>query len=284
VDPLQADLVAQIINLKNLSAATTSPEDFAGIMSEIQDLEQQLAALQGSVPSPANTVPPPVPEPNSSVDPAQADLMAQIINLKNLSAVTTSPEELAGIMGKIQDLEQQLAVLQGSIAPPGNTVPPPTPEPNPPLDPVQAALMAQIIALKNSFPSAAAPDDPIAIWNKIMELERQLEALREANPPSANAAPPVKPDPAQTGDSAPANAAGARKGKLSIASNQNGQANAPAQGNQITIFWNGGPGIILQTAGSFGPAGWQDVPDTEGKNSVDLPISTTGTFFRAVKR
>jgi hypothetical protein len=142
-----------------------------------------------------------------------------------------------------------------------------------------------IIALKNSFPSAAAPEDPIAIWNKILELERQWEALRESNPPSANAAPPGKPDLAQPGDPAPANTAGARKSnKLSIASNKNWQTNAQSKGNLMTISWNGGPGIILQTARSFGNAGWQDVPDTEGKNSVDLPLSNTGTFFRAVKR
>ena len=282
-DPVQADLLAKIITLKTL-LSTAPPEALADLMCELQDLEQQLAERQGSIPPPANAVPPGVPGPDSSVDPAQADLIAQIINLKSLLATTTSPEDHAGILGKIDDLERQLAVLQGSAPASVSTVPPSVAEPVASVDPAQAELMAQIIALKDSFPSAAASEDPIAFWNKLLELEERLEAMRESNPPS-NVAPPGKPDPAQPVDLALANAAGANKrNQLSIASNQNGQTNAQSPGNLIAISWNGGPGIILQTAGSLGNAGWRDVPDTEGKSRVDLPVANTGTFFRAVKR
>ena len=283
-DPVQADLIAKFITLKTL-LSTAPPEALADLMCELQDLEQQLAERQGSIPPPVNAVPPGVAGPDSSVDPAQAELMAQIVNLKSLLATTTSPEDHAGILGKIDDLERQLAVLQGSAPASVSTVPPSVAEPVASVDPAQAELMAQIIALKNSFPAAAAPEDPIAFWDKLLELEERLEAMRESSPPSSNVAPPGKPDPAQPVNPAPANAAGASKSnKLSIASNQNSPTNARSQDNLMTISWNGGPGIILQTSGSLGNAGWRDVPDTEGKSRVDLPMANTGIFFRAVKR
>jgi isoquinoline 1-oxidoreductase len=54
-------------------------------------------------------------------------------------------------------------------------------------------------------------------------------------------------------------------------------------GDRIQLSWNGGPGIKLQKTTSFAPADWQDVPGTEGVNSIELPASDACSFFRLIK-
>src|SRR5512133_3293154 len=67
--------------------------------------------------TPTSSSQPLKPDPIPAVDPAQADLIAQIIALKKSITATTPPEEVAAIMAKIAELNKQLAVLQGSATP-----------------------------------------------------------------------------------------------------------------------------------------------------------------------
>jgi nicotinate dehydrogenase subunit B len=54
-------------------------------------------------------------------------------------------------------------------------------------------------------------------------------------------------------------------------------------GDQIQLSWNGGPGIKLQRSSSLANPVWQDVPDTDAKNSVNLPLTEATAFFRVFK-
>ncbi len=51
----------------------------------------------------------------------------------------------------------------------------------------------------------------------------------------------------------------------------------------LTLSWNGGSGIRLQKAGSLNLPAWQDVPDTDGKSTVTVPLLDGNSFFRVVK-
>ena len=280
---LPEDLIAQIIKLKNSVTAVTSPEELGNIMGKIDDLERQLAILQGSLQPPVSSMPPSQPDPSLPADPVQADLIEKIIGLKNTMAATTSPEEQAAIMRQIDDLNEQLSVLQSASQPPTDPVPP-KPEPSP-VDPKQAALIEQIIKLKNALSVTSSTETQAALINEIQELEKQVALLQSstATQPALNATPPNKTEEGPTPDPARAATGGMANNKLFIVNNYR-PVSAKPQGNLVTITWNGGPGIFLQTSTTLGGAGWQDVPNTDGKSSVDLPLSNTGTFFRVIRR
>ncbi|MBI2926486.1 MAG: hypothetical protein HYY24_12395 [Verrucomicrobia bacterium] len=53
--------------------------------------------------------------------------------------------------------------------------------------------------------------------------------------------------------------------------------------DKLSLSWNGGAGIKLQTAPSLTPPNWQDVPGTDGASSVELPLTDPSAFFRLVK-
>jgi hypothetical protein len=279
---LPDDLIAQIINLKNSVTTITSPEELSCIMGKIDDLERQLALLQGSLQPPIPSLPPSPPEPSLPVDPAQADLMQKIIGLKNAMAAATLPEEQGAIMRQIDDLNQQLSLLQAASQPPLDPIPP-KPEP-PPSDPNQTELIDQIIGLKNLMTTTTTPEEHAAIMQKIDVLTQQLILLQNSTPsqPALNVIPPAKTDAGT--NPGPAAATGAMaSNKLWIVNNSR-PVSAKPQGNLVTITWNGGPGIRLQMSITVGNAGWQDVPNTEGQSSVDLPMSNTGTFFRIIRK
>lgn len=60
-----------------------------------------------------------------------------------------------------------------------------------------------------------------------------------------------------------------------------GQVALTAAGNQVTLTWTAGPLIRLQRASSVTGA-WEDVPNSQGQNSVSLPLGTGPVFFRLV--
>ncbi|MBI2948894.1 MAG: xanthine dehydrogenase family protein molybdopterin-binding subunit [Verrucomicrobia bacterium] len=60
--------------------------------------------------------------------------------------------------------------------------------------------------------------------------------------------------------------------------------NAPERsGDQLRLTWNGGPGVKLQKSASLNNPVWQDVPDTDGRSSVSLPLADGAAYFRLVK-
>lgn len=64
-----------------------------------------------------------------------------------------------------------------------------------------------------------------------------------------------------------------------------GVAIASASGGQVTVTWDGGAGILLQSRTAFDNTDWQEVPNTEAQSSVTLPISNTGhMFFRLTRQ
>ena len=54
-------------------------------------------------------------------------------------------------------------------------------------------------------------------------------------------------------------------------------------GNVWRLSWLGGPGIRLQQTASLSQRDWQDVPDTDGANSVLVPLSSADSFFRLIR-
>jgi hypothetical protein len=146
-------------------------------------------------------------------------------------------------------------------------------------------LIEQIIKLKNALSVTSSTETQAALINEIQELEKQVALLQSSTPtqPALNATPPNKTEEGPTPDPALAATGGMANNKLFIVNNYR-PVNAKPQGNLVTVTWNGGPGIILQTSTTIGGAGWQDVPNTDGKSSVDLPLSNTGTFFRVIRR
>jgi hypothetical protein len=127
MDPVESDLIAKIVLLKNTVGPNTSAEEFSVIMAQIDALQKELQALQAaratpSVPSQPDK-PDPTPPPPANMDPVRADLIAKIVILKNRIGPNTSAEEVAGIMLQIEDLEKQLRALESAWAPP----PPPPP-------------------------------------------------------------------------------------------------------------------------------------------------------------
>jgi hypothetical protein len=164
VDPAQADLIAQIIDLKKAMAAANSPEAAAAIMSKIEELEKQLAALQPQTQPPINAVQP------TAADPAQAELIAQIVKLKGLLSATTSPEDQAAIMAKIQDLEKQLSVLQAQNQPPANTVPPPKPGPASYANPEQPGAVGGVAENKLTIASKQSEQSSPKFKGKLVTI------------------------------------------------------------------------------------------------------------------
>jgi len=51
-------------------------------------------------------------------------------------------------------------------------------------------------------------------------------------------------------------------------------------GGQTAFSWTAGPLVLLQTAGTLSNGVWQDVPNTQGSNSVTLPLGSGAKFFR----
>jgi starch binding protein with CBM20 domain/predicted carbohydrate-binding protein with CBM48 len=54
----------------------------------------------------------------------------------------------------------------------------------------------------------------------------------------------------------------------------------PTTPGQAALSWTAGPLVRLQNAASLLNATWQDVPNTQGSNSVTLPIGPNRQFFR----
>src|SRR5512144_2833678 len=52
----------------------------------------------------------------------------------------------------------------------------------------------------------------------------------------------------------------------------------------LRLSWVGGPGIRLQQTTSLVNPGWQDLPDSEGQSSLELPTAEAMAFFRLVQR
>jgi hypothetical protein len=56
----------------------------------------------------------------------------------------------------------------------------------------------------------------------------------------------------------------------------------PGAGGQATLVWTAGPLIRLQAAGGLVNSSWQDVPNTQGSNSVTVPLGPGTKFFRLI--
>jgi len=54
----------------------------------------------------------------------------------------------------------------------------------------------------------------------------------------------------------------------------------PAAGPQATLTWTAGPLVRLQSSTSPPGAAWQDVPNTQGSNSLTVPLGPGQKFFR----
>ncbi|MBI2926488.1 MAG: hypothetical protein HYY24_12405 [Verrucomicrobia bacterium] len=54
-------------------------------------------------------------------------------------------------------------------------------------------------------------------------------------------------------------------------------------GDKLSLSWNGGAGIKLQTTPSLTAPSWQDVPGTDGASSIESPLTDPSAFFRLVK-
>jgi RNA polymerase sigma factor (sigma-70 family) len=50
--------------------------------------------------------------------------------------------------------------------------------------------------------------------------------------------------------------------------------------DSVTITWEADPSVLLQTTPTLTHPVWTDVPNTQGKGSVSLPVSKAGAFFR----
>ena len=55
-------------------------------------------------------------------------------------------------------------------------------------------------------------------------------------------------------------------------------------GNTLRLSWLGGTGIRLQKAASLVNPDWQDVLDSEGQSSLELPMTEAMAFFRLAQR
>lgn len=52
--------------------------------------------------------------------------------------------------------------------------------------------------------------------------------------------------------------------------------------DSVRVTWDSDPNVHLQTSPSLSRAVWTDVPNTQGKGSAILPVSTASGFFRTV--
>lgn len=55
-------------------------------------------------------------------------------------------------------------------------------------------------------------------------------------------------------------------------------------GNRLELSWRGASGVRLQETTSLANPGWQDLPDSEGQSSLELPMTKAMAFFRLVQR
>jgi hypothetical protein len=51
-------------------------------------------------------------------------------------------------------------------------------------------------------------------------------------------------------------------------------------GDHVLLRWNGAPARKLQRSLSLANPNWTDVPGSEGRSSISLPIDTGNEFFR----
>ena len=51
----------------------------------------------------------------------------------------------------------------------------------------------------------------------------------------------------------------------------------------LNLTWEFAPGFVLQRAASLSPAVWSDVPDSEDRDSVELPLTNSIGFFRLAR-
>jgi len=57
---------------------------------------------------------------------------------------------------------------------------------------------------------------------------------------------------------------------------------APAR-DKLTLTWPGAPGLKLQKTSNLVAPTWQDVPNTDGQSSVEVPVGPGNEFFRGVQ-
>lgn len=54
-------------------------------------------------------------------------------------------------------------------------------------------------------------------------------------------------------------------------------------GNTLTLEWDGGPGIRLQTRTDLDGGAWEDVPGTAGQSRAEIPVSGNRAFFQLTR-
>ncbi len=57
----------------------------------------------------------------------------------------------------------------------------------------------------------------------------------------------------------------------------------PVAEGQVTLTWNGRPGVRLQSAAALGGGGWAEVPGTDGQSQAVVPVGPGARFFRLIK-
>lgn len=54
--------------------------------------------------------------------------------------------------------------------------------------------------------------------------------------------------------------------------------------DKLTITWPGAPGLKLQKSPGLPAPAWQDVPNTDGQSSVEVPIEAGNAFYRGIQQ
>ena len=54
-------------------------------------------------------------------------------------------------------------------------------------------------------------------------------------------------------------------------------------GGQVTLTWNGRPGVHLQSKANLSTGAWQDKANTDGLSTTNYPVSGNSTFYRLIK-
>ncbi len=261
-------------------AATNSPEEQAKIMLRIDELNRQLANLPATTTPPVVVVPPTKTDPNSIPDAQQSAIIEEIIKLKNLMAAANSPEEQAKIMLRIDELNRQLASLPNPTTPPVVVVPPTNTDPSSGMDPQQAAIVEEIIKLKNLMATTNSPEEQAKVMAQIDALQKRLEALQTGSPISTAIIPPSdSTQPTNLADTKPAPA-----NILNIVRKTALQAGAKSSENTVNLSWNGGAGMQLQASKSLINPDWQDVPETNGKSNAEVAAPGSILFFRVIQK
>lgn len=55
-------------------------------------------------------------------------------------------------------------------------------------------------------------------------------------------------------------------------------------GDKVTVTWPGAPGLKLQRTPTLSAPAWEDVPNTDGLSSIELPVGVAPAFFRTAQQ